>query len=145
MKKELDTQDFERIWHFTFGVKRLVGLTAAIAQWMEIQTPSISEGSTTMHRCPANVAKDFFTRNDDAALRADYIRILESISILEEQHSAFLVAPFEADITVHLADTERVLNAYSDILEKLDYPGAQSDALSLRGAANKCLTLHSSA
>ncbi len=140
MKKNLNEKDFEKIWHFTFGEQRLVGLTTAIALWMESQTPPSFRRACPHTRLKA-VALAYFATHEDTALSTSYIQVLESISMLEKNHSTFLAAPFADNIATHLANTQHLLTAYSDILKTLDYPGAESDACSLRDEAKKCFSL----
>jgi len=137
----MDDSDFEKIWHFTFGVQRLSVLVSAISRWMQ------SGGSANAgHAGPlaewAAVADAYFdAQHTDEAFRRDYSRVLASIRKLEHDHAAFLADKLQGNIMPLLAETQQVLDAFSAIVESLGYPGAQTDAQSLRGEARKCLAL----
>lgn len=136
----MDAIDFEKIGHFTFGVQRLKGLVSAISQWMV--GGSNEATSANPPAAPEAMANAYFdAQHTDETLRVDYIRVLAAIRQLELDHATALANKFQGNISPHLAETQQVLNAFSTMVEKLGYPGAQLDAESLRGEAKKCLAL----
>lgn len=138
----MDAIDFEKIAHFTFGVQRLKGLVSAISQWMENGGDAHEPGDPHAPTEPVAVASAYFeARQADEAFKRDYIDVLASIRKLEQDHASSLAHQFKGDIAPHLAETQYVLDAFSAMIEKLGYPGAQLDAQSLRGEAKKCLAL----
>jgi hypothetical protein len=137
----MDAIDFEKIAHFTFGVQRLKGLVSAISQWME-GGEAHESGDPPARTEPAAVASAYFeARHTDEAFKLDYIGVLAAIRKLEQDHAISLAHQFQGDIAPQLAETQHVLDAFSSMIEKLGYPGAQLDAQSLRGEAKKCLAL----
>lgn len=138
----MDNDDFERVWHFTFGVQRLSVLADAIALWMESRIAPRSKESTNGYVHRAEIAHAFFAAgHGDASAEVAYARIVESIKCLEEQHASFLAGPLAESIPSHLEATQHLLCSYADLIERLDYSGAENDARSLRSEAEKCLAL----
>lgn len=125
----MDAADFEKVWYFTFSVERLKGMAAALAQSMA-QRGARQPGAGAAGAAQAS-----------AELKADYLRLLDAIGDLQRQHAQFIAGGLRGSIAAHLAATEQVLNACSDIVGRVDYPGAGADAQSLRSTARKCLAL----
>jgi len=137
----MDYNDLEKIWHFTFGVQRLNGLVTAISRWMEGGGSTAGAKADPLAESAAVANAYFDAQRTELAFRHDYLRVLASIRKLEHDHAAFLADKLQGDIAPHLAETQQVLDAFSTMVERLGYPGAQLDAQSLRGEAKKCLAL----
>lgn len=137
----MDYNDLEKIWHFTFGVQRLNVLVSAISRWMEGGASMAGANAGPLAESAVVANAYFDAQHTDQAFRHDYLRVLASIRKLEHDHAAFLADKLRGNIVPHLAETQQVLDAFSLMVEKLGYPGAQLDAQSLRGEAKKCLDL----
>ncbi len=139
----MDSNDVEKVGRYVFCVQRMNGIADVVSKWMKSGVMSVGRSAeVNFNECQA-VANSWFDQRDDEALRDEYLSALNTAWHLKRGLDTFLARHAEADLSSFLSRSSAALNAFSDAIEKLDYPGAERDAAALRSDAQTCSALSS--